>query len=548
VVIILSVIAGGSSLAQAPAVTHAVPSAAAPGKTTEVKLHGSGLKDVTQVWASFPGAAAAVAGSASASGNEVTVKFELPADVPAGFGALRVATRSGASNLVPFLVDDVPTVAEAGGNASPGGAQAISPPVAVDGTCEPLVSNYFRFAARKGERVAVEVVAARVGSALDPVIRLLDASGRELAWCDDGAGAAPDARLAHTFPADGEYLIELRDAGHEGGPQHRYRLRVGDFPLATAPYPLGARRGAAASFTFVGEDCAAAAPVTVQLPQDGRRQPLSVRHPGGKSSGFASVVLGDSDESAESEPNDAPDSATPLALPSATSGRLDPVRDRDHYQLQGKKGQRVLLRARTRSLGSPCDLLLQLFKPDGSRLASSKVQGESKGELAPEGSLDATFPEDGPYRLRVEDLNGAGGPGLAYRIEADPFRPGFSLSVETDKVDAKPTGQFEIKVTCARRDYGGPITLAIDGIGPGVGLEGNTIPAGKNETQLKVKLPSDLKAGTLLHFQIRGTAKAGDHDFSAAAGTTPALRKLFPGLLYPPEGLDGPIALGVRAE
>ena len=113
-------------------------------------------------------------------------------------------------------------------------------------------------------------------------------------------------------------------------------------------------------------------------------------------------------------------------------------------------------------------------------------------------------------------------------------------------MDAKAGGQFEIKVTCARRDYGGPINLTVDGIGPGVGVEGNVVAEGKNETQLKVKLPADLKAGKLVHFQIRGTGKAGDEEIIATASTMPALRKLFPGLLYPPEELDGQIALGVR--
>jgi len=536
----VATLASFAALGQTPAINSASPAAVAPGKSTEITLSGAALADVTDVWTSFGGKGSVVAEKKSPAGDRAVVRIELPGDAPAQVGAIRVATRGGASNLLPFLVDDLPTVAEAGGNHVSSSAQVMTPPVAVDGACDPLASDHFRFSARKGERVAIEVVAARIGSPLDPVIRLLDSSGRELAWCDDAAGAAPDARLSHTFASDGHYVIELRDVNHEGGPQHRYRLRVGDFPLASAPYPLGAKRGAGATFTFLGDDCAAAAPVTAQLPQEGRRAALAVKHAGGASSGFASVVPDDLDEATETEPNDALDSATPLAVPSAVSGRLDPVRDRDHFAVQGKKGQRVLLRARTRSLGLPCDVLLQLFKPDGSRLAASKVEG------AAEGSVDATFPDDGIYPLRVEDLSGAGGPGLGYRIEAEPFRPGFALSVEADKVDAKAGGQFEIKVTCARRDYGGPINLTVDGIGPGVGVEGNVVAEGKNETQLKVKLPADLKAGKLVHFQIRGTGKAGDEEIIATASTMPALRKLFPGLLYPPEELDGQIALGVR--
>ena len=173
------------------------------------------------------------------------------------------------------------------------------------------------------------------------------------------------------------------------------------------------------------------------------------------------------------------------------------------------------------------------------------LAAESKVEGAAEPTLDVTAPEDGTYLLRVEELARAGGPALAYRVEAERYRPGFSLSVDTDKVDAKPGGEFEIKVTCARRDYAGAVTLSLEGLTPGR-LDGATIAAGKPDTTLKVKLPPDLTPGTLIPFKIVGTANMNGAEFRAAASTAPALRKLFPRMLYPPEELDGTIALGVR--
>jgi hypothetical protein len=531
--------------AESPEISEVLPGAAAPGRTVEVTVRGRGLSKSARLWTSFPAEVA----PAGESEGKIRFKLTLPPDAQVGVGAVRLVTEGGVSGLRPFMVDDLPSVAEAGGNSVASGAQALDFPVAVDGTCDARGFDYYRFVARKGQRVSVEVVAARLGSQLDPVVRLLDAAGHELAWCDDAPGAGSDCRLAHTFAADGTCLIELRDANYEGGPAYRYRLRVGDFPLPTVPFPLGAKRGSTAKFDFLGPDCAGVRPVTLRLPDDATRVALSAAYekphekPGG--SDFVTAVAGDVDETAEAEPNDSRETATPLAVPCAVSGKLETAGDRDFFKLHAAKGQRILFRARSRSLGSPCDVLLQLYKPDGSKLAASKV------EATTDGSLDATIPADGDYALCVEDLNRAGGPGLAYRVEVEQYRPGFALSVDVDKVEAKAGGSFEVKVTCTRRDYAGPVTLSVTGLPPGVTLDGATIGQGKNDTVLKVKLPPAAAApaggAPLAHFRIIGTARVGDADVSATASTLPALRRLFPTLLYPPEQFDGLIALGLTA-
>ena len=95
------------------------------------------------------------------------------------------------------------------------------------------------------------------------------------------------------------------------------------------------------------------------------------------------------------------------------------------------------------------------------------------------------------------------------------------------------------------------MTLSVVGLPPGFSLDGATIAAGKNDTVLKVKLPpigaAPAGVGPLAHFRIVGTARVNDTDVSATASTLPALRRLFPRLLYPPEQFDGLIALGLTA-
>jgi hypothetical protein len=366
----------------------------------------------------------------------------------------------------------------------------------VEGTCEQTASDFYRLTAKAGERLTVEAVAGRLGSSLDPLVRLLDARGHELVWCDDSPGAAPDCRFEHTFDAAGDYVLEIRDTSYQGGPDFRYRLRLALSPMTVARF---------------------------LPPEGGRNRPRVVR---------------------ESDAVDSAETALNAGSPASLEGLFAKPKDVDVYIIDARKGDRALFRARTRSVGFPCDALLRLEKPDGTRLAESATAGPDEPMLA------HAFAEDGPCRLRVRELNGLGGAGMEYRIDVAPD-PGFSLAVEVEKVDASASGEFELKVTCARRDYKGQVTLAVEGLGDGLKLSGNVIKEGQTETKLKAKLPEGFKAEGFksqgaANFSVVGRAKVGDKEYETVASTAAAWKKLFPLMLYPPAEFDGMIGLGVK--
>src|SRR5207249_172983 len=128
-----------------------------------------------------------------------------------------------------------PSIVESGENKTMTNAQQLKLPVAVDGASDELSFDYYKFTAKKGQRISFEIVAQRLGSRLDPVLRLLDAKGRELEYCDDDPGAGADSRFAHRFAAGGKYFLEIRDVNYQGGPQYFYRLRVGNLPAGGEP-------------------------------------------------------------------------------------------------------------------------------------------------------------------------------------------------------------------------------------------------------------------------------------------------------------------------
>ncbi|MCB9879943.1 MAG: PPC domain-containing protein [Planctomycetes bacterium] len=111
-------------------------------------------------------------------------------------------------------------------------AAAPAQPCAFHGVlAAPGEQDRFAFAAKKGERVELRALARTLRSPLDPVLRVHDDAGKELAVNDDGLGL--DARLRFVAPADGTYRVAVVDHLGRGGADYFYRLEVGE--LAAGP-------------------------------------------------------------------------------------------------------------------------------------------------------------------------------------------------------------------------------------------------------------------------------------------------------------------------
>ena len=54
-------------------------------------------------------------------------------------------------------------------------------------------------------------------------------------------------------PADGTYILRLREATYGGNNDCHYRLHIGAFPRPTAVYPLGGKAGETLTLTFFSE-------------------------------------------------------------------------------------------------------------------------------------------------------------------------------------------------------------------------------------------------------------------------------------------------------
>jgi hypothetical protein len=508
------------------------------GTTAYVEIAGGPMKGF---WSTFPVDWITPKGT---GGIELTIARSAPV----GIGAFRVMTASGVSGLKMLFVDDIPTTARAAGNTSIKDAQSLTLPAAIEGAADALASHYYRFPARRGERIAFEVVARRLNSRIDPLVRLLDATGRELAYCDDTPGFGADPRFGHTFAADGQYVLELRDANYDGGADYRYRLRIGDFPAVTVPFPLGGKREAMTTFSFEAPAGDRLDPLKLKVDSPAMAQSIPLKLPGGRSSAFVTVLTGDTEDFVTSKPNHSPDAAARVTLPVNISGHIAGPGVRDFYRVAAKKGDHLTLRARTRSVGSPAMLLLGVLKPDGTKLGQSKfaVAEPKTGDATPvpdeEGALRVAIPADGDYDLVAEDLTGASGPAAVYRL--DVSKADFDLNVETDKLDAPAGGAAHLKVKVARHDFDAPITLTLTGDAAKFPLRNATIPNGRAETDLTIQMPK-MPSDRPLSFTVVGRTTLGDLKIVHTASTAVALKRLFPRLADPPAQFDGLIGLGV---
>jgi hypothetical protein len=527
-----------------PAIGSTLPQGAAPGQTVDVKIRGGNLAAPTQFWSSFPAEAVLpteIAGN-GANAAEITYRLKLPADAPLGVHGLRVATAQGISNLKLFVVDDLPAVAQVKPSATVATAQALTLPVAVDGYVDNLSRDYYKFQAAAGQRVSIEVLARRLGSPLDSTIRLLDGKGRELAYNDDAPGLGSDSMLSHTFKDAGEYVLEVRDIRYQGGGNFLYRLRIGDFPCVTVPYPMAVQRGVSASVAFAGSTAQDVPPMPLNIAGDARFDwlPLGAKLPGGKSSAFAVLSIGGGPEAVEVEPNNEPAKATRVPPGASLNGRIDQPRDVDCYIFNAKANQRYVFSGVTRSQGSPSNLFMRLLKADGAEVSAAEGVGPN------EGLINYTFPSDGDYILEVTEQTGFGGPEFAYRIAVTPHEEKFELAATADTLNIPAGGLATVTVNAVRGSFGGPINLKLLDAPEGISATPVVIGPGMTTAVMTIQAAANVAAGKIYPLRIAGTSQAGTVSYEAVATVTAAQKVAFSGLSAPPQFMSTNVAAGVN--
>ncbi len=525
-----------------PAITRVEPLGVAPGSSGQLIVHGGGLNGATELWTTFSDKAALATDVENNGQDAARVVFQLntPAEAAPGIHGVRVTTPGGVSGVAAIMVDDLPTVKDAGGNGTPEAAQIITTPCSVDGYVDNLTRDFYRFSIDTPQTLTIEVFARRLGSPLDSIIFLYDSRGRELAYCDDARGLSTDAQISHEFVEPGEYIIEVRDIRYSGGGNHFYRMRIGDFPAVNTAYPMAVASGVETRVDFAGVSIDMADPAFLNVPAGASGWLFAnTRSFQGTSAGFAPVEISNSPESIEQEPNDTPAQANPSVLGSGLNGRFATPGDVDCYRLSATSGQRFLFEGVARRRGSPVDLKLQLLDSAGGVVASAEDNGVE------EGRLDYTFPADGNYVLKVSDLHRHGGSAYAYRVAVTPWQPRFNLTADTDTINIPAGGVARVNVSAERLDYGGPIEVACIGLPEGITCQPTWIGPNRAIAALTLTAADTASGGVMTPIHIVGRADINGQIVERRASMAGVIRTRWSNVTILPPHLEQQAAVAV---
>lgn len=126
---------------------------------------------------------------------------------------------------IPFRISPLENVIEQEPNNDPAAATAGKAPAAFNGVIgEAGDVDFFKFTATKGQVLDIRVYGRQIRSEIDSVMYVHNLQGGNIAGNDDTGG--PDSYIRFNPPADGEYLVSVRDHLGRGGQAFHYRIEA----------------------------------------------------------------------------------------------------------------------------------------------------------------------------------------------------------------------------------------------------------------------------------------------------------------------------------
>jgi hypothetical protein len=452
---------GSNAFAASPTLGGIAPRGGQRGTEMILSFNGARLADAQEILLYSSGFT--VSKLQVVNDNQVKATVKIAPDCRLGEHALRLRTATGISELRTFWVGALPVVEEKEPNSDFATPQKVPLNVTVHGIIQSEDVDFFLVEAKKGQRLTAEIEGMRLANTLfDPYVAILDMKRFELATSDDAALLGQDAVASVVVPADGTYVIQVRESAYGGNGACEYRLHVGSFPRPLAVVPAGGKRGEEVSVRFLG-DAAGEFTQKVKLPATPTEKfGVFAQDATGISPSAIPFRVSEYGNVLEVEPNDTHPTATKAELPLALNGVISTPGDVDCFRFTAKKGQTFDVHCWARRLGSPLDPVMTLSVFNGGALLSND------DAVGPDSYFRFTAPEDKEYVISVTDHLGKGGPTYFYRIEFTPVVPTATVSIpkvalfsQERQTIAVPRGnRMATLVSVRRENFGGELMLA----------------------------------------------------------------------------------------
>ena len=475
----------GSVSAASPSLGSIQPRGAQCGTDATLTFSGARLADAQEVLVYYPGIAVKKLEVVNDVSLKVTVT--IAPDCRLGEHAFRVRTATGISEVRTFWVGALPVVEDVEPNSDFDKPQPIALNVTVHGVVTAEDQDYFVVECKKGQRLSVEVEAMRLGvTFFDPYVAILDAKRFELATGDDSPLTGQDGGCSIVVPADGKYIVQIRESAYGGNGACQYRLHIGNFPRPTAVVPAGGKPGEELEVTFLGDP---AGPIKqkIKVPADngnGQWRLHCQTAEGISATGFKFRVV-DLPNALETPNNGTPATASPGNAPGAFNGVIGAANETDYFKFSAKKGQVFDARCYARALGSPLDPVLYLGNAAGAATTGNDDSG------GPDSYFRFTVPADGDYTLWVHDHLKKGGADYFYRVELTLVAASITTTIpkvdgnnpanqDRQTITVPKGGRYASLLIANRAEVGGPLNVGIEKLPPGVTLTAEQMEAGLN--------------------------------------------------------------------
>jgi ribosomal protein L40E len=468
----------------------------------------------------------------------VFAEITVSPDAKPGRREIRVITKRGVSNPLPFYVSQAPEVArkpmktmqlpllgkESLAQRNRPRAEEeirITLPCTMNGQIAAGEMNRYRFPASKGQRLVifakardlVPYVPDGVPGWFQAVLRLYDANGKEVAYNDDFR-FSPDPVIYFEVPEDGEYLLAINEALFRGRESFVYRITIGELPYVTSVFPLGGRAGEEVKVEMDGWNLEKTTPALP--PKDAKPGHHLITAKNGK---FASnqvlFALDTLPECMENEPNDEPAKAQKVQMPIIINGRSDKAGDWDVFEVEGKAGETIVAEVDARRLGSPLDSFVKVTSADGKVIAVNDDHFDAGSGLNTDHAdsyLMVKLPADGKYYVHLGDTRRHAGKEFAYRLRISQPQPDFALRLMPSRFVMPSKGAANVTVFAIRKDgYEGPITLKFKDLPQGFESGGATLGAKQEIVGLGLKTTLT-ETEKPVNLTVVGTIKVGDRE------------------------------------
>ena len=484
--LILALIVTVSAYAQKLTSGYLFPAGGQVGTTIEIEAGGLNINRATKVMFSHPGIKGEVSPviesfssrrkrrrltdqSSPQLADKVKIKITIDKDVPCGLYDLRLQSPKGLSNKLPFEVSSYPNYIENKKSSMSQPNKVTTLPAVLCGYVTPGGIDYFQFSGRKGEtivasvkgRLLVPYIADAVPGWFQPVIKIVDSKGKEVAFSDDYHHYV-DPVIITTLPKDDNYILTIHDAIFRGREDFNYRIQLGVIPFVTGRYPAYGVAGKKTKQDLEGANLDNTK-ATTKVKREGYNE-LTYTNEVGTSNAvpFYTVPRG-------VKLIQFPKDETTLSYTSAIADSLTSTAKIKRYKIVAEKRVPIIVELIGRRNGSLIDAVVRLKDKRGNVIAQKDdtedpIQGLMTFHADP--VLKYTPKINGELYLEVEDLHRGYGKDYHYLLRLHKNMPSFNAFVSPAYITTPSggTSQFRIDVTGKLRR---PANIVVKGLPKG---------------------------------------------------------------------------------